>query len=165
MRRAKTQVLVTILAMIAVAGAPLATEAQDAPMGQKLEGAEWYEVTRLAFHPGKIERAQEIIRDHFAPAAAAAGTSVPAMLLWHNTGDYHLTVVWKLDGLSDLEWKISPDQAKWFQAMAQQAGGMEQAQAIMQEYEGLIAKAETHLAHTLDMGLGGGTEDGEGGGE
>lgn len=161
MRRATTQALVTILAMVAVVAVPVAVAAQDAPMGEKLEGAEWYEVSRVAFHPGKVERAQEVIRDHFAPAAAAAGTPTPVMILWHNTGEYDLTVIWKMEGPEALRWKISPNQAKWFQAIAQQAGGMEAAQAVMQEYQGLIARVDTDLAHTVDLGLGGDGEDGE----
>lgn len=166
MSKKMIRVQVTILAMIAVVAVPLAVGAQDAPMGKKLEGAVWYEVARVAFHPGKVDRAREIIRDHFAPAAMAAGTATPTMVLWHDTGDYDLTVVWKMDGPEDLRWEIHPDQAKWFQAMAQKAGGMEAAQAVMAEYEGLIARFDRDIAHTMDLGLGGEEGgDGEGGGE
>lgn len=144
------------IASLAVLVLPLAMAAQEEPMGQKYEDAEWYEVTRVDFHPGKTERAMEIIRDHFAPATGAAGTAWPSMVLWHNTGDVDVTVVWKMDGPEELRWQVHPDQIKWMQALAEQLGGMEKAQELLDEYQGLIARMETDIAHTVDLGTGGG---------
>ena len=49
--------------------------------------------------------------------------------------------------MADLEWYRSADDIKWFEALAEQEGGVEAAEALLAEYSKTIADAETNVGH------------------
>ena len=55
------------------------------------------------------------------------------------------------DGVSDLEWQISPMDAKRFAAFAEQEGGLEAAQKAYAEYDELIEDWKSELVRWMDM--------------
>lgn len=124
--------------------------AQDDDEGPQTQGedAVYISVTHVTFKPGKRERAMEIIAEHFVPATEAAGTAAPMLAIHYQTGVWDAAFVWTLEGgMADLEWYRSEDNIKWFEALAEQQGGAEAAEALLAEWSGTIDNAETDVGH------------------
>ena len=133
------------LSMFAVPAS--AQEDEDGPMTQG-DDAHYISSTLVKFKPGKRERAFEIIAEHFMPAGEKAGTPGPLGVIHYQTGEWDALFVWDLaGGMADLEWYRSPDNIKWYAALAEQEGGEEAAGELMAEYRSLIDEAETDVGH------------------
>ena len=112
------------------------------------DDAHYISSTMVKFKPGKRERAFEIISEHFMPAGEKAGTPGPLGVIHYQTGQWDAQFVWDLaGGMADLEWYRSPNNIKWWAALAEQEGGEEAASELMGEYQSLIADAETDVGH------------------
>lgn len=119
--------------------------AQDEVKPVKFENVEWYQVVLMDFEQGKVGKVQEIIKK-FEAAGAEAGTPGPE-LYWMSTGEYDAMAIWKLDGgPSDLEWKITPDDVKWWDAFVKQQGSEEAAQKLQDEFADCIEKSTSYLS-------------------
>jgi hypothetical protein len=124
--------------------------AQDDDTGPITQGedAKYISITHIKFKPGKREGAMQIIGEHFGPAAEKAGLPGPILAIHYQTGEWDLTAVWEMEGgMADLEWYRSPDNVKWFAALAEQEGGAEQAAALLDEYRGMIDEAHSEVGH------------------
>ncbi len=124
--------------------------AQDDDEGPLTQGddAKYLSISHVKYKPGKRETAMQLISEHFKPAGKAAGTAGPIMAIHYQTGKYDATFVWQLDGgMADLEWYRSADDVKWFAALAEQEGGEEQAQALLDSYVDCIAYGVTEVGH------------------
>lgn len=139
------KILISILAcfLFSISG----LHAQEEMKAEKYENPQWYWIVKIDFAPGKMNRAKEIVEDYFMKASEDAGTPTPAMALDMNSGEYDMMVVWHMkDGIEAMNWKTSPDDVKWFQAMAKVAGSPEKAQEVWQEYQSYIVKSDADLA-------------------
>ncbi|MDH3820099.1 MAG: hypothetical protein OEU59_03180 [Gammaproteobacteria bacterium] len=133
------------LSMFAVPAS--AQEDEDGPMTQG-DDAHYISSTLVKFKPGKRERAFEIIAEHFMPAGEKAGTPGPLGVIHYQTGEWDALFVWDLEGgMADLEWYRSPNNIKWYAALAEQEGSREAAGELMAEYRSLIDEAETDVGH------------------
>ncbi len=124
--------------------------AQDDDEGPLTQGddAKYLSVTYVDFKPGKREMAMEIISEHFVPATEKAGTNPPMLAIHFQTGKWDAAFVWEMDGgMADLEWYRSADDIKWFEALAEQEGGVEQAEAVLAKFNGAIAHSLTEVGH------------------
>lgn len=112
------------------------------------DDAKYVQTSVIKFKPGKRERGMEIIAEYFAKATEKAGTSGPMLIIHMQTGRWDLAAVWELEGgMADLEWYRSADSIKWREALAEIAGGEEEAAAIMKEWSGSIADSMTNVGH------------------
>ena len=140
-----TSALVWIVALSVSVGAGSVAGAQEAPEPSKHKG-DWYVLLHVDFKAGKADDALKAIREHFAPAAAAAGTPGPVMFLVHESGPWDATSIWHLSGgPGDLEWDVSPNNLKWMAALAEQEGGMDQARQVLSQYSDLIASSTSFI--------------------
>jgi len=124
--------------------------AQDEDEGPQTQGddAKYLSITHVKFKLGQRESAMELITEYFIPATEKAGTSGPILAIHYQTGKWDAAYVWEMaGGMADLEWYRSPDDLKWFAALAELAGGEEQAGEIWADYLSKIAKAETEVGH------------------
>ena len=124
--------------------------AQDDDEGPLTQGddARYLSITYVMFKPGQRETAMEIISEHFVPATAKAGTNPPMLAIHFQSGEWDAAFIWELKGgMADLEWYRSPDNIKWFAALAELEGGAEQAEEIWQKYLGTVAEAQTEVGH------------------
>ena len=97
---------------------------------------------------GKREEAMEMIAEYFQPAGEKAGTSPPMLAVHFQSGKWDAMFIWELDGgVADLEWFRSPDDIKWFAALAELNGGPEAAAEIMERWSKSIDESETHIGH------------------
>ncbi|MDP2471714.1 MAG: hypothetical protein Q8W45_10650 [Candidatus Palauibacterales bacterium] len=126
---------------------PSRAGAQEA---QKWEGADWYRIVQVDYYNGKADDARRIIEEHYMPAGEAAGTPTPVMLLWNETGEWDLTIIWHMkDGPSSMEWRRSPDSVTWWQAFVEREGGEEAAEKIQEEYSSLVARSTSEIARSM----------------
>lgn len=121
--------------------------AQDG--GKKREGAEYHAVWFLDFESGREDAAIKIIEDYFVPASEKAGTDMPVFELNMLTGRWDMLIGWKMaGGPADLAWEISPDDEKWFAALGEIAGGPEEAQEILADFDAHVAAEKMEVAWT-----------------
>ncbi len=70
------------------------------------------------------------------------------MAIHYQTGKWDATYVWEMaGGMADLEWYRSPDDVKWFAALAELSGGPDKAAEIWASYISKVAEAESQVGH------------------
>lgn len=139
----KSLMVATALAVLCV---PATVSAQEMTP-ERIKDVTWHMVELVKFHPGKRERAMEIIENYFAPADRDAGGG-NVIDLHLDTGEWDAIVAFPMNGgPADLTWGTSPDEIKWMNALAVRAGGMDKARALLTEWDTLVASSENHVAH------------------
>ena len=135
--------LISITVLLALT--PEMSYSQDmAP--KKMENPEWKRVVHVDYKAGKDSRALEIIDEYFRKAAVKAGTPQPQAAIRMNTGKYDLVLIWAMSGgVDDMNWEVSPNNAKWRTALNEVAGGADKAQEILDEYSSLIASSSSEV--------------------
>lgn len=114
---------------------------------ERMQNVSWHSVSFVKFHPGKRERAMEIVETYFAPAGQDAGLPDPYGVHF-NTGSWDVVYSFPMTGgPNDLTWDRSPEDIKWMAALAQRAGGREAAERLLAEFDTLVAREERHIAH------------------
>ena len=138
----------SIAAAIALAAIPAAVLADGHEEGPTIrENVDYLDIIMIDIKPGKRGRAEEIIDDYFSKASKAAGTPEP-YLVHLQTGSWDFLVAWDMaDGPAELTYTNNPDGAKWFAALTELAGGEEEAQALWDEYQSLIARSTRMIGH------------------
>ncbi len=136
-----------VIVFLGLLVAPSGADAQEA---EKWDGVTWYRIVHVDFHNGKAGDARKIIEEHYMPAGEAAGTPGPIMMLWHETGEWDLTILWEMtDGPSSMEWRRSPNNVKWWKVFVEREGGAEAAEAIQEKYSGLVARSTSDIARSM----------------
>ena len=121
--------------------------AQEEIKAEKYEDPQWYWVVQVDFVEGKMEKAKSLIENYFMKAGEESGVPGPAMIMEMSSGDYDMMFVWHMkDGIEGMNWKTSPEDVKWLNAMTKVAGSAEEAQKIWKEYESCIARTNANLA-------------------
>ena len=140
--------LIAIAMAGAVAAIPVAAVAEHHEEGPTIrENADYVNIILVDIKPGKRDRAEEIISDYFEKASEAAGTPQP-VLVHLQTGSWDFLVAWPMkDGPVQLTYTATPEGKKWFAALSEMTGGEEQAQALWDEYQSLIARSTSMIGH------------------
>lgn len=124
--------------------------AQEDDAGPITQGddARYLSVQYVKYKTGRREEAMQIITDYFAPAAAKAELAGPMLAIHFQTGEWDAAFVWPLKGgMADLEWYRSPDSVKWFEALAELNGGVEEAGKIIDRYQDTVREMQTEVGH------------------
>ena len=130
---------------------PIAQESDEAQTPKRFENPSWSRVLRVAFVPGKEGAAVDLIQNHFRPATEASGGSQPKAFQ-HATGRYNLTVIWHLpEGTDSLNWELSPSNAAFRAALAEQLGGADKARKMLETYRSYVREYEIDLVRTLEF--------------
>ena len=139
--------LAATAALFLVAVPAMAQDDDEGPITQG-DDAKYLTIRYVNFKPGQRETAMEIISEHFVPATEKAGTNPPMLAIHFQTGKWDAAFVWELEGgMADLEWYRSPDNVKWFAALAELEGGSEQAAAVWQSYLDTVAESHVEVGH------------------
>ena len=140
-----------VLAVLAlVVGLPLGVRAQETAQPEKYADVAWYEVHYTTFKQGTHDEAARIIREHFIPVDIAVGRDV--IPFDYSSGEWDHVVYFPIDGPADLEWRRSPMDVRWWATFVGQEGGADEAEALMQTFNDLIVRRETHLARLYRYG-------------
>ncbi len=124
---------------------PIAAQ-EELPQAQKFENLEWYILVHVQYESGQADKALKMIKEQFAPAYEASGAKMPKIFRCHS-GRWDPVIIWHLpNGISDMEWQVSPLDAKWYAAFAEQVGGMEAAQELFSEYQEMVEDSGFRVA-------------------
>jgi hypothetical protein len=130
---------------------PTLLNAQELPKATKFTDVSWHTITHVVYESGQRNAALKIIREHFVPAADAAGLERP-QLFEHQTGEWDITLIWSMpEGPAGMEWEVNPWQESWWASFAEREGGMEAGMAIWQDYIGKVSQASTSVV--IDRGM------------
>ena len=128
-------------------GPAIAQEDDGGPITQG-DDARYLSVQYVKYKPGRREEAMQIITDYFGPAAAKAGLAGPMLAIHFQTGEWDAAFLWPLKGgMADLEWYRSPDSVKWFEALAELNGGIEEAGKIIDRYQDTVREMQSEVGH------------------
>lgn len=129
-----------------VAAAMLATPAAAQVEAKRGEGAQVYRVVMLDIAPNKIARWEEIV-EKFNLAAENSGTAKPQ--IYHAmTGPWDRIIIFPMEeGAAEMDWEISPSDAKWRNEMIRQEGSAEAARALNQELQSLVLREDSYITH------------------
>ena len=120
--------------------------AQEGP--QRMENVTWARVVLTKFKQGKRERAAEIIRDYFAKADGMTGKNSGIHGIHLNTGEWDMMYVFPMEGgPNDMTWATSPDDIAWMAQLTKLAGGADKAQALLEEFDSLVARETSYIGH------------------
>lgn len=101
---------------------------------EKYDNPQWVSMSYIKFKPMKKEPAMGIIENYFAKADQDAGIDAPTVYHFVN-GDYDMLVIWNMkEGVETLNYKTTPDDAKWMNSMTKIAGGPDKAMAKLEEF-------------------------------
>jgi len=127
--------------------------AQDAPTAQRMgDEVGWARVSYIKFKPGKRGRAMEIIQNYYAKADAMVDAETGKKSGIHGvhmeSGEWDAIYIFPMSGgPSDLTWLTSPEDVAWMAKFTELAGGQEKATAMLEEFDGLIERELTDIAH------------------
>ena len=137
-----------VLAAVLVFSVPAVAQDDDEGPVSQGDDAKYLSITHVKFKPGQRESAMEMISEHFVPAGKKAGTPGPIMAIHYQTGKWDAAFIWEMaGGMADLEWYRSPDDIKWFAALAELEGGEDEAKAVWGDYLSKIASVHTDVGH------------------
>lgn len=143
-----------LLALLLLPTSLMAQEAQqeEEPQPERWDDVTWYEVVHVKFKPGTKEDALELVKENYLPASRQAGTPTPTMVLDHRTGEWDLTVIWRMEGgPQDMTWRRSPQSIAFAGALREIAGGQEAMQELGERYQSYIQDAKSFLAFEEDV--------------
>ncbi|SDR75966.1 hypothetical protein [Christiangramia echinicola] len=101
---------------------------------EKYDNPQWVSMSYIKFKPMKKEPAMGIIENYFGKADQDAGIDAPTVYHFVN-GDYDMLVIWNMkEGVETLNYKTTPDDAKWMNSMTKIAGGPDKAMAKLEEF-------------------------------
>ena len=120
---------------------------EEMPKAKKMEGHSWHQVVMVKYMPGTMSDAMKMISDHFMKAGMNAETPGPQIMEF-KTGEWDMMMVWTMDNIQDMDWEVTPDDEKWWKAMANQEGGMDKAMKVMQKYMDIVDRSTSYLAMT-----------------
>ena len=124
-----------------------AVNSAQAQEGKKYDNPQWKNVVFVDYHSGKMQRAHEIIDNYYVKASEKAGTPQPESVMVMHSGDWDMMVIWHMQGgIEDMNWERNPNGMKWFNAFKEIAGGEDKAQAILDEYDSLVARSSNQIA-------------------
>lgn len=140
----KKLALVPVLFALSIA---VPANAQDLKP-ERMTDVTWHMVEFLKFQPGKRARGMEMIEKYFAAADRDLGREGQVVDVHFNTGEWDSIVIFPMSGgPGDLSWAMSPDDVKWMTALAKRTGGMDQARALLAEWDTLLAAQARQVAH------------------
>lgn len=132
------------LAIPAVSAPVLAQD--EAASTPELAELDWYRVMFMKWKPGKARRAHEIIAMFRKVDDALGLESGPDFHMASGKWDSIVALPMR-QGIASMGWAGNPEGEKWDAEFARQAGGKEQAEAIWEEFDSLIADSERHIGH------------------
>jgi hypothetical protein len=114
---------------------------------RRIPNARFVRIEMIKFKPGGEDRAFELEDKYLDPARKLSG--VWPLVEYHTqTGPWDRIYVYELPaGLSDVEWQVSPLQAKFLASLAKVAGSNAKALAVMAEWDSLVERRETTIGH------------------
>lgn len=118
---------------------------------EKYDNVEFYSISYFDWEDGKAEDAKKMIEEYFKPSARDAGQQLPVMELDLMYSDWDHMVVFPMEeGLEVFEWKTSPADAKWMNALQKRLGSKEKVQEMWEQFGSYVKESKSMLARKTD---------------
>ncbi len=141
----KVYVGIACAGVVAVTAAWVA-QPDGPPEPKKYADVEWFSVVNVDYYASGEEAALKMVFEEFLPAARAAGLTGASFYEYATGGEWDLMIVFPMnDGPAGLEWEVSPEDIRFFGALAERAGGADEAKALFEEYSTHIARHESNV--------------------
>ncbi|TRZ41847.1 hypothetical protein [Robertkochia solimangrovi] len=142
--------IITKICIIICFLAAFAVDAQELTE-KRLENPEWLKVISLNMYPGTYDKAMDLMKTYFLEADKQAGLPAAELTMEMVTGEYDLVIVWKYEnGIESLNWELSPETIKWYNALVGIAGSKEEADAILEEYWSYVKDSKVEISRKLN---------------
>lgn len=114
---------------------------------RRIPDAKFVRIEMIKFKPGGEDKAFALEDKYIDPARKLSG--VWPLAEYHTqTGPWDRIYVYRLNGgMADMEWQITPEQAKFMAALSTIAGGDVKASAIMADWDSLVERRESTVGH------------------
>lgn len=113
---------------------------------EKYDNPQWVNMAYIKFKPMKKDAAMSVVENYFVKADQEAGIKPPTVFHFV-TGEYDMLVIWEMpEGIETLNYKMTPDDVKWMESMANIAGGTEKAMEKLDEFSSYVDVWENTLA-------------------
>lgn len=118
---------------------------------EKFENVEFYSITFFQWEDGMREDAMKMINEYFKPSAEDAGQQLPVMEvdLLYSEWD-HMVVFPMEEGLEVFEWKTSPRDAEWMNALQKRVGSKEQVEEMWKDFSSYVKESKSILARKTE---------------
>lgn len=114
---------------------------------EKFENVEFYSVALFKWEDGKRDDAMKMINEYFKPSAQDAGQQLPVMELNLLYSEFDDLIIFPMEeGLEVFEWKTSPADAKWMNALQKRVGSEEKVQEMWVEFGTYVDHSQSMLA-------------------
>jgi len=131
-----------ILLLGSAIAAPTAI-AQDIEV-QERDANAYHQITYIKYKNGTIDRAKEITA--LFKEADEKADLIPVVDIWMMSGEWDHVAIFNFDeGISELKYTISPNNAKFRSALAELMGGMDKADALIAEFDSIIERSEKDI--------------------
>ncbi len=150
-RKAATFIAVSLaisLGGLSLSVAPAMAQEEEAKLPEvaKRENVRYYRVIYVKFKQGHNDAAWEILYEKLQPASEKAGNRV--LVLDFDSGIWTSAIYIPLpEGYGALEYPFSPRAKAFWEALSEQEGSLEAAQAVFKEWQGHIARSANAIAH------------------
>ncbi len=130
---------------LALTAAPAMADDHEKPEMEEF-AADWYQINMIKFYSGKRARAGELLDNYLNKALE--GTKVKPTEIHVNVGDYDIIMMWPMPaGPKQFGWAQNPYFAEAWENLKEVAGGEDERQAIIDEFDSLIQEEKEMLAH------------------
>jgi len=106
----------------------------------------WYQVYYFKFKFGEADDAMKIVSDHFLKVDQTIGRK--AIPFTYESGEWD-HVVYFPSVVTAGRFDTLPSEEKWFAALAEQEGGPDKAQAILQKFLDLVTNFKKDIARIV----------------
>ena len=134
---------------IAIILSPFFLFAQNDQTPRKYENAEWYWVIYLKFEVGKTAEAYDIIKKYWRPIESNIGTE--QNVYEFETGEWDLIRMVKMpDGISSMEWELSPMGVKYNNEFLKIAGSEEKVTEVREHWSECLEEFRVEIARKFN---------------
>ncbi len=134
--------------LIAILLFPCYLLAQENEQAKKHEDVEWYWIIYLKFKIDKKAEAHDIIKTYWRPIETRIGTEQYAYEF--ETGEWDLLRVVKMpEGISTLEWELSPMRIEYNKEFMKIAGSEEVMNEVRKKWSECLQDIKTDIAKTF----------------
>lgn len=115
---------------------------------KKLENVDWYWIIHLKFKIDKKAEAHEIIKNYWRPIENKIGRE--QNVYEFETGDWDLIRVVKMEeGISTMEWELSPMGIEYNKEFLKIAGSEESMNEVRKKWSECLQESKTEIAKTF----------------
>jgi hypothetical protein len=134
----------SLIILLLVLFIPSLLMAQEEQKPKKHEGAEWYRIIYLEFETGKRAEAEKIIVTYWEPVNKKVNLEQNVFKFYSGTWDL-VRIVKMKDGISQLDWEVSPLGIEFNKELLKLAGSEESMNKIREQWYECVKNTKVEI--------------------